>query len=65
LGEPHTFNVVSGNNAHFLDNLIFYIANAAKYGSHFQDLFIEDGEPDSVPAPWDSHWEPNTGVPEK
>jgi hypothetical protein len=42
-----------GNRDKFLDNLMYYVSNAAKYGSHFMDMFIEEPDPRAVPAPWD------------
>jgi hypothetical protein len=52
------FNL-SGNRHQFIDNLIYYVANAAKYGSHFTDMLRDDL---NVPAPWDNHWGANKGV---
>ena len=39
--------------------LRIWVAKAAQYGSSFTDMFIEDGEPDAVPAPWDEYWGDN------
>ena len=36
--------------------LRIWVAKAAQYGSSFTDMFIEDGKPNAVPAPWDEHW---------
>jgi len=72
IGESQIFwnsSNVSGNRQIFLDNLMFYVGNASKYGSHFTDLFIEDGRTNSQPAPWDDWWGANrmsaNGVPSK
>ncbi len=58
----------------FLDNLMHFIGNAAKYGSHFTDMFLEKNVPSEKqipsvdggrymqPAPWDDHWGANKGV---
>ena len=64
---------LSGNRGVFLDNLMYYIGNAAKYGSHFTDLFLEANYIDysgktryAQPAPWDTDWwGANAGVPSK
>jgi hypothetical protein len=63
IGEGQLFNSngdLSNNRGTFLDNLICYVANAARYGSHFTDLLRDDL---SIPAPWDNYWGPNKGVP--
>ncbi len=39
--------------------LRIFVAKAAQYGSSFTDMFIEDGQPGAVPAPWDEYWGPN------
>jgi hypothetical protein len=71
LGESDHFGTTAQTNnpnvRNFLDNLMFYVGNAAKYGSHFTDMFIEATHPSGrgVPAPWDAHWGDNTGVPSK
>ncbi len=39
--------------------LRIWVAKAAQYGSSFTDMFIEDGKPNAVPAPWDEHWGEN------
>jgi hypothetical protein len=59
LGENGLFNTTlqSGNNL-FLDNLMYYISNAAQYGSHFTDMLRDDLQ---VPAPWDDTWGQNKG----
>jgi hypothetical protein len=55
-GESTNFDGTSGNRPAFLDNVMFFIANGARYGSHFMDMFIEDSQPGAVPAPWDNYW---------
>ncbi|MCL2561411.1 MAG: hypothetical protein FWE10_03700 [Rikenellaceae bacterium] len=66
LGESQVFwnnSNLTGNRDVFLDNLMFYVGNASRYGSHFTDLFIEDGRPGAQPAPWDDWWGDNRLVP--
>ena len=67
IGECQQFEGgnLSGNRWQFIDNLMYYIANAAKYGTNFTDMFIENGQPGAVPAPWDPIWGANAGVPDK
>jgi hypothetical protein len=76
IGEGQLFNSgvaigagpASGAVRSFLDNLMIYIGNAAKYGTHFTDLMLE---PDwalptgrvAQPSPLDdSYWGANAGV---
>jgi hypothetical protein len=59
---------LDGNRWKLLDNIMYYVANASKYGSHFTDLLLESnagpaGNGDlgdgrvAQPAPWDSaYW---------
>ena len=53
---------LSNNRGTFLDNLMYFIGNASKYGSNFTDMLRDDL---SVPAPWDPVWGANAGVPSK
>jgi len=65
IGESQIFwNAanLTNNRSVFLDNLMFFIGNASKYGSHFTDMLREDL---AVPAPWDPHWGANAGVSSK
>jgi hypothetical protein len=79
LGEAEVFASISNNsNAdRMFDNLMYFIGNASKYGTHFTDLLLNDsqsnylGQP-AQPAPWDSYWDArgssgtdNRGVPSK
>lgn len=48
-----------GNRYVFLNNLMHFVGNASRYGSHFTDLLLEDGQPGSMPAPWDDAWGAN------
>jgi hypothetical protein len=60
LGENDLFNTgLASENSLFLDNLMYYISNAAQYGSHFTDMLRDDLQ---VPAPWDDAWGQNKGV---
>jgi hypothetical protein len=78
LGESEYFNTTTNMNTArttFLDNLMYLIGNAAKYGSHFTDLLLEDDvtiDPPNTfnskpqPAPWRTdYWGANAGVPSK
>ena len=69
IGESQQFwydTYLSNNRGVFLDNLMYFIGNAMKYGSHFTDLLLEDDQPGAQPAPWDTaHWGANAGVPSK
>ncbi|WP_291527792.1 hypothetical protein [Bacteroides sp. UBA939] len=56
---------LSNNRGTFLDNLMYFIGNAAKYGSNFTDLLLEDDQEGAQPAPWDTYWGNNAGVPSK
>jgi hypothetical protein len=60
-GEMSHFEVgqMSGNRLEFTQNLVKYMENVTRYGSHFTDLLIEDGRPNAQPAPWDSYWGAN------
>ena len=62
----------------FLENIMYFVGNASKYGSHFTDMFLEEDDEELIiqtpevdggryaqPAPWDSYWAPNGGVPSK
>ncbi len=54
---------LTNNRGVFLDNLMYYIANAAKYGTNFTDLLLEDDQPGAQPPPWDTdYWGANAGV---
>ena len=62
-GEGEMFK--TNTNQIFIRNLQHYVANAARYGSHFQDLFIDDNHPDSAGLPpiWDAaYWGANAWV---
>ncbi len=60
FGETEHFqdDRLTNNRGLFLQNVVKYMENATKYGSHFTDLLIESG-PESRPAPWDSYWGAN------
>ncbi len=60
FGETEHFqnDRLDENRSLFLQNVVKYMENAAKYGTHFTDLLIESG-PDAQPAPWDSYWGDN------
>ncbi|MCL2502561.1 MAG: hypothetical protein FWE99_05455, partial [Bacteroidales bacterium] len=67
IGESQIFwnaaNLTNNRNI-FLDNFMYFIGNAMKYGSHFTDLLLDDPlDPDTQPAPWDAHWGNNRLVP--
>jgi hypothetical protein len=59
---------LDGNRWKLLDNIMYYVANASKYGSHFTDLLLESNAGPSgngdlgdgrvaQPAPWDeAYW---------
>ena len=47
---------LSGYRGAFLHNLTYYIANAARYGSHFTDLLRDDL---GLPSLWDPVWGAN------
>jgi hypothetical protein len=53
---------LTGNRSKLLDNIMYYVANASKYGSHFTDMLLEDGVDlgdgrVAQPAPWDeTYW---------
>ena len=68
-GESQQFwydTYLTNNRGIFLDNIMYLVGNAAKYGSHFTDLLLEDTEPGAQPAPWDTDWwGANAGVPSK
>jgi hypothetical protein len=65
------------NTWQLLDNIMYFVGNASKYGSHFTDMFLEadvpedkqtpevDGGRYAQPAPWDEYWGANAGVPSK
>ena len=62
MGESQVFwndTYLTNNRGAFLQNLICFVANASKYGSHFTDLLLEDGAANAQPAPWDSYWGDN------
>jgi len=63
IGNTLMFNNISSNAdaMAFLNNLMFYVANAARYGSHFTDLLLEANDSANQPAPWDSYWNAGTG----
>ena len=59
-GEGQMFQ--DATNQNFQRNFMHYVANAARYGSHFQDLFIDDTHPNSTGLPpiWDvNYWGAN------
>jgi hypothetical protein len=61
LGEEQIFLSTAYSRTTFLNNLMYYITNASKYGSHFTDMFMETGQVNryghpAAPAPWDNHW---------
>jgi len=56
---------LTNNRVTFLDNLMYFIGNAMKYGSHFTDLLLEASDPAAQPAPWSAYWGANAGVPSK
>jgi hypothetical protein len=43
----------------FFYALRIWATKTAQYGSSFSDMFIEDGQPGAVPAPWDPIWGAN------
>jgi hypothetical protein len=64
LGESEIFwNSIwlSNDRWKLLDNIMYYVANASKYGSHFTDMLLEagvdlgDGRV-AQPAPWDTDY---------
>jgi hypothetical protein len=55
-GDSQTFADTSRD---FLTNTFYWIAYASQYGSSFSDLLIENGQPGSMPAPWDDAWGAN------
>ncbi len=60
IGEGEMFHTAtSGNRSVFCDNLFYYVGNAARYGSHFTDMLIDNS---AIPAPWDDVWGANKGV---
>lgn len=65
IGESQFFWYTNGNaytdgrRYVFLDNLMQFIGNASRYGSHFTDLLLEDGQQGSMPSPWDDVWGAN------
>ncbi|MDR0332999.1 MAG: hypothetical protein LBI15_05990 [Dysgonamonadaceae bacterium] len=71
IGESDYFgsNNTTVTSDQFLHNFMFYLENAAKFGTAFMDMFIDDpNHPRYVPAPWDPIWganrvDPRTGVP--
>ncbi|MCL2501639.1 MAG: hypothetical protein FWE99_00730 [Bacteroidales bacterium] len=68
IGESQIFwraSELTNNRGVFLDNLMYFIGNAMKYGSHFTDLLLESSDSASQPAPWDAYWGANAGVPSK
>jgi len=68
IGECQIFwydTYLTNNRGLLLNNLMFFIANASKYGTHFTDLLLEPGQPGVQPAPWDTYWGANAGVPSK
>ncbi len=68
IGESQIFwhnDYLTNSRGIFLDNLMYFIGNASKYGSHFTDLLLEDDQPEAQPAPWDTYWGNNAGVPDK
>lgn len=69
IGETQMFwtnTYLSNNRGIWLDNLMYFIGNASKYGSHFTDLLLEDDMEGAQPAPWDEdYWGANAGVPSK
>lgn len=58
---PGSYNRLSANRGTFLDNLMYLVGNASKYGSHFTDLLLESDQQGSQPAPWDDYWGDNRG----
>lgn len=57
IGEIEVFNSsVSGDRRIFMLNFAEFIANAAKYGSHFTDMLI-DGS--AIKEPWHADWGTN------
>jgi hypothetical protein len=56
LGDGQIFDGIGGNaNAMaFLNNMMIFISNVAKYGSHFSEMMIEGS---TIPAPWDNYWD--------
>ena len=61
FGETEHFqnDRLTNNRGLFLQNVVKYMENATRYGSHFTDLLIESGRPEAQPAPWDSYWGAN------
>ena len=77
IGESQIFwynSWLDKNRWKLLDNMMYYVSNASKYGSHFTDLLLEEdagpgGNGDlgdgrvAQPAPWDeSYWGRNVMV---
>jgi len=65
IGESQIFwynAYLNNNRGVYLDNMMYFIGNAIRYGTNFTDLLRDDL---SVPAPWDSYWGANAGVPTK
>jgi len=51
---------MGGHRGAFIHNLMYYVANAARYGSHFTDLLREDLATElGLLAPWDDAWGDN------
>ncbi|MDR0333766.1 MAG: hypothetical protein LBI15_09920 [Dysgonamonadaceae bacterium] len=86
LGEAQIFGnsyaATGGNMTEdqiaYRDNVAYFIGNAARYGTHFTDMFMEEGRTGRFshsqpqPAPWSSYWDAsgnngtdNRGVPTK
>ncbi len=62
MGESQLFensDMTPVNNSTLGYALRIWVAKSAQYGSSFTDMFIEEGEPNAVPAPWDAHWGDN------
>jgi hypothetical protein len=49
----------------YLDNLMYFLGNASRYGTHFTDMLLEEvgpaAHPNAQPAPWDDVWGDNRG----
>ena len=59
VGEAEIFDAPDANASRFMNNLVTFANNAARYGSHFLDLFIDGSD---IPAIWDAYWGNNTKV---
>jgi hypothetical protein len=65
MGESQHFDAsgnVTGNRKVFMDNLVLFMTNAARYGSHFTDMLLEESQ-GGTHAPWDAdYWGRNVNA---